>query len=221
VVLRASDWASSGLRWQLGAGVDEWIGAATYATAGAALELHPPGQRAALRADLNAWLPTTGPAETFQAAHLRAAVRAKPESSAFDWQVGAGLALAPTSAPRSIWAGAGSTVDARAPLRAHPLHARDGVTLPDFLAPRLAHATVELRRWFQPRAPLTVAAAVFADAAAAQRPGDSRQTLDLGAGARVNLPGMAGLIRVDLARSTSGGATVLSAGWVADWPAWW
>lgn len=221
VVLRASDWASSALHWQLEAGIDQWIGATAYATAGAALELHPAGRRAAFRADLSAWLPTTGPGETFQAAHLRAAVRAPPGGSAFDWRVGGGLALAPPSAPRSIWTGAGSTVDARAPLRAHPLHERNGVTLPDFLAPRLAHATLELRRWFRPGAPLTIAAAVFADGAAAQRPTDRRATLDVGAGARVNLPGLDGLLRVDLARSTSDGATVLSAGWMSDWPPWW
>jgi hypothetical protein len=221
VGLRASDWASSTLRWQLAAGVDEWADAASYGTAGAALEVHPSGQRVAVRADLDGWFPTTGRNPAFQAAHLRAAARARPGSFAFDWQVGGGLALASPSAPRSIWTGAGSTVDARVPLRAHPLHDREGVVRPDFLAPRLAHATVELRRWFRPRAPFTLAAAVFADAAAAQRPTDTRSSLDLGAGARLNLPGLGGLLRVDLARGTSGGATVLSAGWMSDWPSWW
>lgn len=221
VVLRASDWHTSWLRWQVETGMDQWVGAATYATAGAAVELRPASQRAALRADFTAWLPAAGSGEAFQSAQLRAAVRAAPAGSAFDWQMSGGLALAPPSAPRSIWTGAGSTTEARAPLRAHPLHEPDGVVLPVFLAPRLAHATLELRRWLRPVGPLSVAAAVFADAAAAYHPTDSRTALDVGAGARVNLPGLDGMLRVDVARTTSGGATVLSAGWTADWPPWW
>ena len=67
-----------------------------------------------------------------------------------------------------------------------------------------------------PQLPDTTASAGFVDAAQASRtvaPGEPIQ-IDFGAGLRVNVPGAAGVLRVDLAHGIRDGATALTVGWL-------
>jgi hypothetical protein len=122
-----------------------------------------------------------------------------------------GGAFTTADTPPDLWFG-GDTGHARtALLRAHPL-LEDGALRSDRLGRRLLQATLEAQQWWRGPAGIGAAAAVFADAADVARrlqPG-ARGDVDVGVGARLTVPGLAGVFRIDVARGLRDGATAVS-----------
>jgi hypothetical protein len=71
--------------------------------------------------------------------------------------------------------------------------------------------SVEAQRW-RNLGPLRIAAALFADTVhtAARLDRDAMTDVDAGAGVRVSLPGMTGILRADLAKGFRDGSTAFS-----------
>jgi outer membrane translocation and assembly module TamA len=99
-------------------------------------------------------------------------------------------------------------------LRAHPL-LEDGHITGDVFGRRVAHASLEARRWVRPLLKVVrFAPAAFIDGAHAGRrraPG-SAWHMDAGVGLRIAFPG-SGILRVDVARGLRDGSTAFSIGW--------
>jgi hypothetical protein len=70
----------------------------------------------------------------------------------------------------------------------------------------------ELQRWWRVVGPVSAAAAAFVDVAhtALRADQDARDDVDLGIGARVSVPGMPGVLRVDLGKGLRDGRTAVS-----------
>jgi hypothetical protein len=215
--LSLSRWNRGGLRLDAAAGVDRWTASnqAAFLTLGAHRRLDD--DRAFAEAQLGAWV---GGVATWTAA-ARGAWRSSRVHEGRVLIARAGMELAGGGAPLSLWPGAGTGQARDVLLRAHPL-LDGGVLTGRVFGRRLAHGGVEWRRWTPLKGkPIRVAPAVFADTARAWRGGaftDERWHLDVGAGARVALPG-AGVLRFDLARGLRDGATKVSFDFavIGDW----
>jgi hypothetical protein len=234
LAMSVSDWATSRVRWSASALLDAWEARGTFVGLGVGLDLSPPNARAALRLDARGW--SAAGRKRFHAARIDGALRSAAVPRVLEWTARAGLAEATSQAPRDVWFGAGSGRGADVLLRAHPLVDDEGVVNGRFHAPRLAHAHVELRAWAGHVGPVRVGAATFADAVRAgaadpDRARDSearaspdalepRYALDAGAGLRLSVPGLPGVVRADIARDLVDGAVAYSIGWTPAWPAW-
>jgi hypothetical protein len=137
------------------------------------------------------------------------------------YHAAAGAARVSSAAPLALWVGAGDG-HARAPLlRAHPL-LHDGVIElagGSAFGRTLVDATIEARRWLDRPALLRVAVAGFVDIARASRRGGSggeAAQADVGGGLRLKVPGLSGVLRVDVAHGLRDGATALTAGWLVS-----
>jgi hypothetical protein len=206
-----SNWTSTHLRWDVGAGIDNWRDRGRTATMTAALDQRLGGDAVSLRGGatmlagaFSAWTAGAGAAWHSRARH---------DAAVF---VGAAsLDVASDTAPLALWPGAG-TGHGRGPLlRAHPL--LDGGRIAGAVfGRRLYHASFEGRRWLAPvMKVLRVAPAIFVDAARAERrrhPGAAWH-IDAGAGVRLALPGSS-VLRIDVGKGLRDGATAFSAGWM-------
>ena len=103
-------------------------------------------------------------------------------------------------------------------LRAHPL-LQDGVI---GLGPSsafgrsLSYGTAEVQCWFDKPFLARVGLAAFLDIARASRKAagdESPAHVDVGAGARVKIPGATGALRVDVAHGVRDGANAFTVGW--------
>jgi hypothetical protein len=123
----------------------------------------------------------------------------------------AGLAAATDATPPDLWF-AGDTGRSRPMLlRAHPV-IEGGAIRADQIGRRIANVTVEAQQWWNTSTPLTIGAAVFADAARVghrMSPG-ARGDVDVGVGFRIAVPGLSGAFRLDFAKGLRDGATALS-----------
>jgi hypothetical protein len=120
------------------------------------------------------------------------------------------LAAVSIAAPTDLWP-AGDTGNARPILlRAHPL-VDDGRLRSERLGRFTSAVSIEAQRWRQV-GPLSVAAALFADTVhtAARFSGEPATDVDAGAGVRLTLPGMPGVLRADLAKGLRDGSTAFS-----------
>jgi hypothetical protein len=135
------------------------------------------GEDVRVEADLEGW---TGALEDVGRASVRAtAVRSQGAHSASQLIIGG--AATSRSAPRTLWAGAG-TGQIRAPLlRAHPLVTGDVIGGAAF-APRLLHATLE-QRLFGRIGSLRLGGSVFVDSALTSGAEPARAFVDVGLGA--------------------------------------
>jgi Peptidase C39 family len=208
---RVADWATGGLRWQAGIGVDRWT------ARGLAMSLEGGLQQLLWddRLTLAVHAEAIGGAGRTGAAGLSARYRSTPHNEGVVWLAGTGFDVAGASAPLSLWPGAGTGQGRETLLRAHPL-LEDGIIRGGVFGRRLLYANGEWRRWIQPTAkPLKIAPAIFIDVARAARglEGSNQQAqADIGAGLRLSMAGM-GVLRLDVARGTRDGATALSFGW--------
>lgn len=206
-----SNWTSSSLRWQAGAGLDSWRdGERTIAIAGLldqrladdAVSLR--GGGTILAGAFGAW--TAGTAIDWRA-------RARHEGTVLTGT--AGLEAASGSAPLALWPGAG-TGHARGPLlRAHSLLDGGRITGAVF-GRRLYHGSIEGRQWLAPVLKvLRIAPAIFVDVARAESrrdPGAAWEA-DTGAGLRLAFPGSGGVLRIDVGKGLRDGSTAFSVGW--------
>jgi hypothetical protein len=96
-------------------------------------------------------------------------------------------------------------------LRAHPL-VTDGELRLDRIGRQMIYSSGEAQRWWQGKARIRIGAAAFVDAARIDRraaPG-ALTDVDVGIGARLAVPGVAGVLRIDVAKGLRDGATALS-----------
>ena len=205
--LTVSDWASGRLRWNLAAGLDRWEGISTFGRLGGGVRFLALDDRLDTRVAAGAWTTDAAFATIHASLHARSSVRQR----GVVWLAAGTVERATNTTPLDLWS-AGDTGHARATLlRAHPV--LDGGRLRvDRLGRSLVHASFEAQRWWRAAGPLSVAAAVFADAARTSRllDGLAHNGIDAGFGARVAVAGMPGIVRVDLARGLRDGATALS-----------
>lgn len=208
--LALSNWTTTLLRWQVGAGIDSWADGERTVSFGGELEQRLRGDAVSLYADarlltgaFDAWTAGTGLAWRSRARHEGTVLAGS-----------AGVEATAQQAPLALWPGAG-TGHGRSPLlRAHPLLERGRITGAVF-GRRLYHASVEGRRWLRPvMQVLRIAPAVFVDVARADRRRASGTAwhADAGVGLRIALPG-SGVLRLDVGRGLRDGATAVSAGW--------
>lgn len=208
--LSVSHWIDSLTRVEASAGVDAWGSRGRTATLSTALEqrafddrLGVRGGVSVLTGSFNAWTWSAG---------ASARTRTRHEGTVLLAQTG--LSAAAGAAPLALWPGAGTGHAREALLRAHPL-LDDGRVSGEVFGRRLAHGTVEVRRWMRPVGKVVrLAPAAFVDIAAASRrlaPGNAWQA-DAGAGLRIAIPGLR-VIRIDIAKGLRDGATAFSVGW--------
>lgn len=202
-----SDWLAGGLRWQLSAGVDRWSSSGLRPMAGASVRLVSSNGRVDAQGGVQAWGGTRGFAVTQGTVALKTS---EGQSGTVLLAVG-GVGQATGNAPPDLWF-AGDTGHVRPLLlRAHPA-LEDGALRAGQLGRQAAHATVEARRWWAVPAGARVGGAVFADTARVSHRYDPgpRTDIDAGVGIRLGLPGVRGVVRLDLAKGLRDGATAFS-----------
>lgn len=214
-----ADWATSRVRWQVGAALERW-GQNSYFSVDSALDLRILDDRMSIGLETAASAPR-GSGGRFARAGASTAWRSTREADRPLVLMSAGLVATSAGAPFGLWPGAG-TGDARTPLlRAHPLLDAGVIGGPVF-GRRMAHANVEYQHPIRPGPTATIRLAVFADTAQAwRRMGDAGPSVwhtDVGTGMRLALPGHGGSARLDVARGLRDGRVVVSAGWQAPWP---
>jgi hypothetical protein len=188
-------------------GVDAWDPAGTYGTIEGTVLLASPRERVAVEVSGSTWW---GP-ERFATLASVARWRSRAEPRGQLVLASAGASVASMFTPPDLWF-AGDTGRSRPiALRAHPL-VDDGEIRVERLGRRILHGSLEAQRWWSTRSPIRVGAAVFADVA---QVGDrlsvgERTDVDLGAGLRIAVPGVAGTFRLDVAKGLRDGATALS-----------
>ncbi|MEO8522070.1 MAG: C39 family peptidase [Acidobacteriota bacterium] len=211
VAIQVANWTERGLRWEVTSGLDVWDRPRRRAfSLGLGVEQRLDGDRVSLRAGIDAW---TGGLSAWGTRAL-AEWRSATTHEGTVWLAQAGIDQVADSAPRALWAGAGTGQGRDALLRAHPL-LDDGVIRDGVFGRRLLHGGVEGRHWLRPRGVIRLAPAVFLDAARAGRglrDADPAGQVDAGVGLRIAVPG-AGVVRVDYARGLRERAGALSIGW--------
>jgi hypothetical protein len=209
-----SDWMAPGLRWEMSAGLDAWNGVRRAVPAAARLEQRLAGDRVSIAGGVRYWIPLAD-TTAFRGADVRLDVNAPPDQRGFAWLGEAGFQAVSDAAPPSEWPAPGDSRTAAPLLRAHPLTRRGIVDSPAF-GRSLTFASAEGRRWFETPALVSLAVAVFVDAARAARGfdyGGGPVIVDAGVGLRVRWPARAGTLRLDYGRGLRDGRHALTVGW--------
>jgi hypothetical protein len=165
------------------------------------------GERLDGRVDISGWKA----GQSFATIEAGATVRSTTERRGHVFVGRLGLGAASVRAPHDIWF-AGDTGRARSVLlRAHPLIS-DGEIRAERIGRHVFYTSGEAQRWWVAKAQVRVGAAAFVDAARTDRRiGPRAQSdVDLGIGARLSIPGVSGVLRVDVAKGLRDGATALS-----------
>jgi hypothetical protein len=123
----------------------------------------------------------------------------------------AGLGVASAFTPADIWF-VGDTGRARPVLlRAHPV-ITDGQLRVENIGRRVLHSSGEAQRWWPAKAGIRFGAAGFVDVARIDRrfAARARTDVDVGIGTRLAVPGVSGVLRIDVAKGLRDGATAVS-----------
>jgi hypothetical protein len=220
--LALSDWATGWLAWQAGGGFDRF-NQRDYLSLDGSIEARLAEDHMALDVGGTAWSPTARGA-SFATGRAMWSVRTttKPRLPVLTTSVG--VIVAGRDAPFAVWPGAGSDVISDAPLRAHRLSDKSVVNGPAF-GRRFVFGTIEYERPVGRSAAGPLSIAGFVDAVrAGDRAGGlaaSPVYIDVGLGLRIHAPGVAGVVRVDVARGIRDGRTRVSAGLMQRWPRRW
>lgn len=228
--LQMADWATSRLRWQVGAALDRLPDDGTTGTPTvdrphvaieSTLDLRFAADRIALVTSGGSWTPIGDGGRPFGTANVTAAWRSTRETARPLWSALAEIGAASGASPLALWPGAGTGQGRSGLLRAHPL-LDGGVITGAVFGRRVVDGSLEYAHPLMRALANSVAVAGFVDTGRAwHRPGDvatSPLYVDVGAGVRVLAPGYAGAIRIDIAHGLRGGGTALSAGWSGAWP---
>jgi predicted double-glycine peptidase len=218
--LTVSDWIGPRLRYAIRSGVDAWTSARKAALVGASLEQRLLDDRLAIGGDATTWVPIGSDDRNYGFSALAVHARMRtlaPRTWAYD--VTAGAVRVGESAPLAEWGGAGEGRARANLLRAHPL--LDGGALDvsgnSQFGRTLRYASAEGQRWVGGLPLVRIALAAFVDVAQASRrviATDGVTQTDVGAGARLRVPGAQGLLRIDVAHGLRDGATALTIGWM-------
>lgn len=216
--LTISDWITGHVRYAMSTSLDAWSGGRKAASIGGSLERVAFNDRLSLSIDATQWAPMTG-GDAFHSAGVRASVRSSQGTQGWVARGAIGLERVSDAAPLALWPGAGEG-QVRAPLlRAHPLLADGIVDLTNGAAfgRTLTFGSGEIQRWFDRPSIARVGIAGFGDVARATRQANGGGTpvfVDAGAGLRIKIPGMPGVLRADLAHGLRDGANALTFGWL-------
>jgi hypothetical protein len=194
------DWASSRVRWHLGAAIDRWNDGATETSILGEVERRAAGDHVSLTV-------TSRAAARFGAATVSARWRSSLDAMT-GWHATGVLAAVTRSAPLDLWSGGDTGVVRPTLLRAHPL-LDDGAIRASELQRVLPNASLEYQRRVATRPVLQLGWAAFVDA--------TDRHVDTGLGLRFKLPASPGVLRIDIARGIRDGATALSASWQSAW----
>lgn len=212
--LSFADWLGPDLRLEVGMALDTWDARGTHLALAAEVQTRWADDRLAVTVAAARWL-GTGSGAAFGAGSLSLRWRSGGRPGSGSWGGHAGIASATAGAPLALWSGAG-TGQGRAPLlRAHPL-LEQGVITGRVFGRTLAHATLERRAWPWEHGPLQLGWAVFVDCARAWHAGPASRTpwqVDGGGGLRLRSLGLAGLLRIDVARGFTDANVAGSIAW--------
>ena len=202
-----SNWVTSWARVSVRGGVERWDGLDTFGSVATAVRLLTAGERLEGRVEASGWKA----ADSFGTLDVAGRVRSTTERIGHVLVARAGLGLASAVTPADLWFG-GDTGRARpVPLRAHPVIS-DGELRVEQIGRRISYASGEVQRWWRGMPRIQVGAAAFVDVARVNRRAapEPRTDVDLGIGARVAVPGLSGIVRVDVAKGLRDGSTALS-----------
>jgi hypothetical protein len=192
--------------WARG-GVDAWEEHGSFGLVSGGLRAASPRERVVIDVEGSGWSGGDG----FASLATAATVRSSREHRGRVYVARAGAAAATASTPPDIWFG-GDTGRARATLlRAHPI-IEDGALRVEQIGRRIVHLSVEARQWWSTPWPIRVGAALFADTLRVGNRFDAeaRGDIDAGLGARLAVPGLDGVFRLDVAKGLRDGATAFS-----------
>jgi hypothetical protein len=202
-----SNWVTPWARATMRGGIEQWDGIDTFGVLGAGLRLLTFDERVDGRLELTGWKAT----RSFGTMDAGATVRSSTDRRGHVFVGRFGLGVASVRTPADLWF-AGDTGRARSVLsRAHPL-ITDGHIRVERIGRHLVHSSGEAQKWWEGRARVRVGAAAFVDAVRVDRRGESRARtdVDVGLGARLAVPGVSGVLRIDVAKGVRDGATALS-----------
>jgi predicted double-glycine peptidase len=203
----ASQWIAPWARASIRGGAERWDAVDTFGMFGAGLRMLTVDERLDARIDMTGWTAAT----SFGTIEAAATIRSRAERRGHVIVGRAGIGAASAYTPADIWLG-GDTGRARAiPLRAHPL-ITNGEIRAEQIGRQIVHASGEAQRWWQAKAGVRFGAAAFVDLARVDRRAGTgaRTDIDLGIGARLAVPGISGVVRIDVAKGLRDGATALS-----------
>jgi hypothetical protein len=174
---------------------------------GAGLRVLTIGERLDGRIDVSGWKASS----SFGTIDTGATIRSTTERQGQVFVGRAGLGLASVHTPADIWF-AGDTGRARGvPLRAHPLMT-GGEMRADRIGRQIVYTSGETQHWWAGTARVRLGAAAFLDVARVERRAEARALtdVDVGVGARLALPGVSGVLRIDVAKGLRDGTTAVS-----------
>lgn len=213
------DWATSSLRWRVGAFADRFDRRNYVAMEGETVaRLWADHIKATARVS---WWTGADNAPAFTTTHLQGGWRSTTASDRSRWMAVAGISMTSRDAPLAVWPGGDSGFGRGVPLRAHPLVVKDVVT-GEVFGRRVGFASVEREQPVWRHENYGAAAVVaFVDLARAWERLDqttpSRLHADVGGGVRLTARGQDGVLRLDLAVGTRDGRMRASAGYIAGW----
>jgi hypothetical protein len=202
-----SDWVTPWARATLRGGVERWDGVDTFGTVGGGVRFLTFDERVDGRAEFTGWKAS----RSFATMEAGATLRSSTERRGHVFVGRTGVGAASVFTPADIWF-AGDTGRARSvTLRAHAL-ITDGQIRVERIGREIWYASGEAQKWWTGTARLRVGAAAFVDLARVDRRALSgaRSEVDLGIGARLAVPGVSGVLRIDVAKGLRDGATALS-----------
>jgi hypothetical protein len=210
-----TNWLTSRIRYQFGAGLDAWSGTGRAASLGGSIERRWLTDRLSLAAEATTWAPVTTPA-AFHAGRAHAAFRSSNEHAGTSYVGRIGIEAVSGQTPLALWSGAGDGRAREPLLRGHRL-LRHGVVDGTTLGRQLEYFSFETQRWLFPSWPARLGVAAFFDGAHASRRAASTDgnplQIDAGLGLRVKMPGRDSVLRVDIGRGLRDGSHALSVGW--------
>jgi hypothetical protein len=204
--LHVADWVTGRLRLGLSGGMDERSGQPVSPVVSGSIRYASGGERFMAELANHNFV-----REGFASFAASFSVQSSAQRRGLVWAAAGTAVTVGAGAPLDLWP-AGDTGHARSTLlRAHPL--LDGGKLrANRLGRELLHATAEVQRWQTFRGVVSLAGALFVDAARTSRmiDGGSLGDVDAGVGTRLAIAGVPGAFRVDLARGLHDSAHAVS-----------
>jgi hypothetical protein len=202
-LVRWANWINAVINLSVGAGVEDWATAGTVGRARVDVRMLTRGSRVDLRGGAEIWRGSSA----FSRADATVTAVSSRERLGFVYVARAGAGAGSAGLPPLLWF-AGDTGQSRgALLRAHPL-VDDGRLRVEQMGRRFLNTSLEVQRWWAAKL-VRAGGAAFVDASRTSRRLDpqSRGDVDAGVGLRLALPGLAGVVRADVATGLLHGGT--------------